>query len=96
LAESNLFSYHLWSYHAILYLRKHRGIQIRELAVASEKQMIITASAGSGPPVFHPLLETAIAVLEDGRKFAFTALSKRLAVEENNCLIALSSISGRS
>jgi hypothetical protein len=55
--------------------------------------MIVSSSARSGAPVVYPLFETAIAILEDGRKFAFAALGDRFAVEENNCSIALASIS---
>lgn len=58
--------------------------------------MIVRPRARTSAPVFHPLIETAIAVLKNGRKFAFAALSKRPAVEENHCLKSLSSISGRS
>jgi hypothetical protein len=58
--------------------------------------MIVSARARSGAPVFYPVFETAIAILKDRRKFAFAALGNRLAVEEDNYLIALSSISRRS
>jgi hypothetical protein len=58
--------------------------------------MIVGACARSCPPAFDPLFETAIAILKDCRKFAFATLGNRSAAEENNYLIALSSISCRS
>jgi hypothetical protein len=82
----------LRSDHSILHLRKNRGIKICKLELTFEKQMIVSTCARRGAPVFYTLFETAIAILKDGREFAFAALGNWSAIEENNGLITPSSI----